>query len=73
MLVMLPEGTKCVVCGQKIEYATKQGSTFTCEKCGFILSPVHEHCVPRPCPKCGGEMLDEWQRTEKDLGRRSLS
>lgn len=66
MLIKLPEGTKCVICGQKIELATIQGSTYTCERCGFVLSPVHEHCAR--CPKCGGDMLDERQRVQRDLG-----
>ena len=72
MLVMLPKGTKCAICKREIKDGTIQGSKYICERCGYVLSPVHEHCVPRPCPKCGGEMLDEWQRTEKDLGRRVL-
>ncbi len=67
--IRLPEGTKCKWCGREIKDATVQGTKFTCERCGETFNPLHEKCAQRPCPKCGGRLLDEWEITKKRFGK----
>lgn len=69
MLVKVPDGTKCKLCGRDLTGEMLQSTSYTCSQCGTHYNYI---CGQHLCPKCGGVLQDPWTSWNKKYGTNIL-
>lgn len=64
MLRIIPDGTKCDICGKDLTGRTMQSVRCSCERCNMS----YDSCGNHLCPKCGGELLDQYEIAKRRTG-----
>lgn len=69
MLIMVKEGTKCLLCGEDLSGRTLQSTSYICSRCGAHYEPI---CGRHLCPKCGGMLEDPYASWKREHGTNIL-